>query len=72
MIQEAIKILEENTGSNLFNLGRSHFLLDTLLKARATKSSMNYWDLIKVKSFCTAKEIINKTTRQPTEEDIGK
>ena len=65
--QEAIKILEERAGNNLFDLSHSNFLLDTSPEARETKAKMNYWDLIKIKSFCTAKETISKTKRQPME-----
>ena len=66
--QETIKILEKNTGSNLFDLSQSNFLLDALPKARETKANMrNYWDFIKIKSFCMAKEVINKTKSQPTQ-----
>ena len=43
--QESIKILEENTGSNLFELGHRNFLQNTSMKARETKAKMNYWDL---------------------------
>ena len=39
----------------------SNFLLDVSLKAREIKAKMNYWDLIKIKHFCTAKETISKT-----------
>ena len=65
--QEAIKILEDKAGKNLFYLVRSNFLLNTSLEARETKAKMNYWDLIKIKSFCTMKETISKTKRQLTE-----
>ena len=65
--QESIKILEANTGNNLFKLGHSNFLQDTSMKAKETKAKMNYWDFIKIKSFCTAKDTVNKTKRQPTE-----
>ena len=65
--QEAIKILEEIAGKNLFDLGCSNFLLNKSPEARETKAKMKYWDLIKIKSFCTVKETIRKTKRQPTE-----
>ena len=65
--QEAIKILEEKAGKNLFDLGCSNFLLNTFLEAWETKAKINYWDLIKIKSFCTVKETISKTKSQPTE-----
>ena len=54
--QEVTKILEEKAGKNLFVPGRGNFLLSTCPEARETKAKMNYWDLIKTKSFCTAKE----------------
>ena len=65
--QDYIKILEENTGRNLFYLSCSNFLLDRSSKARETKEKMNYWNFIKIKSFCTAKKTINKTKRQSPE-----
>ena len=65
--QEAIQILEEKGGKNLIDLGRSNFLLNMSLEARETKAKMNYWDLIKIKSFCTVRETIRKTKRKPTE-----
>ena len=48
--QEAIKILEEKAGKNLFDLGCSNFSLNTSPEARETKAKMNYWNLIKTKT----------------------
>ena len=67
MRQETIKTLEEKAGKDLSDLSRSNLLLDTSPKARELKAKVNYWDLMKIKSFCTAKETISKTKRQLTE-----
>jgi len=42
-------------------------LLDQSPRANEIKAKIDKWDLIKVKSFCTAKETINKMKRQPEE-----
>ena len=72
MRQETIKTLEEKTGNNLFDLSRSNFLFNMSPKARDIKAKMNYWDLIKIKTFCTTKEITSKAKKQTNgmEEDI--
>ena len=57
---ETIKTVEEKAGKNLSDLSRSNFLLDTPPKARELKAKMNFWDLMKIKSFCTEKEKLKK------------
>ena len=64
---ETIKILEERRGSDFSNISHSNIFLDMSPEARETKAKINYWDYIKIKSFCTAKETIKRTKTQPTE-----
>ena len=64
------KLLEENTGRTLFDINHSSIFLDlSQPKAKEIKIKINKWNLIKLKSFCTAKESINKMKRQPTESE---
>ena len=41
--------------------------MDPSLKVKEIKAKINKWDLIKLKSFCTAKETMDKMKRKPTE-----
>ena len=63
--QESIRILEENIGSNLFDISHSKFFQDMSPKAKETKAKINFWDFIKIKSFCTAKETVKKQRGNP-------
>ena len=56
--QEAIKILKEKAGKNLFDLGCSNFLLNMPPEARETKAKIGKWDHIKLKNFCTGAILI--------------
>ena len=64
---DTIKLLEENVGRTLFDINHSKILFDPPPRAMEIKTKINKWDLRKFKSFCTAKETINKTKRQPSE-----
>ena len=50
----------------LFDIGLSNIFGDMSPQAKETKAKLNKWDYIKVKSFCTAKEIIIEMKRQST------
>ena len=63
--RESIKIIEENIGCNLFDIGQSKVFHDTSPKTRETKEKMNLRDFIKIKSFCTAKETVKKLRGNP-------
>ena len=63
---DTIKLLEENIGRTLFDINCSNIFLDPPPRVIKIKTKINKWDLMKLKSFCTAKETINKTKRQPT------
>ncbi|KAL0623897.1 LOW QUALITY PROTEIN: retrotransposable element ORF2 protein, partial [Plecturocebus cupreus] len=64
---KTMKTLEENLGNSIQDIGMGQDFMTKTPKAMATKAKMDKWDLIKLKSFCTAKETIIRVNRQPTE-----
>ena len=62
-----INTLEENLGRTIQDIGIGKVLMTKTPKAMATKAKIDKWDLIKIKSFCTAKETINRVNRQSKE-----
>ena len=64
---DTIKLLEENIGRTLYDINHSKIFFDPPPRVMEIKTKINKWDLMKLKRFCTAKETINKTKRQPAE-----
>ena len=64
--QETIKCLEENTGRTFSDINQK-ILYDPPLRVTEIKKKINKWDLSKLKSFCTTKEMISKVKIYPSE-----
>ena len=62
---ETIELLEENIGRTLDDISQSKILQDPPPRVKEIKTKVNRWDLIKLKSFYTAKETINKVKDKP-------
>ena len=64
---ETMKLLEENIGRRLRDINHNKILFGPPSRVMEIKTKINKWDLIKLKSFCTAKEIIKKRKRESSE-----
>ena len=64
---ETIKLLQENTGRTLDDINQSKIFYDPSPRVTEIKTKVNQWDLIKLKSFCTAKEALSKVKKRLSE-----
>ena len=64
---DTIKLLEGNVGRTLFDINHSKIFFSPLPTVKKIKTKINKRELIKLESFCTAKETINIIKRQPSE-----
>jgi hypothetical protein len=62
-----VKFKEEKVGKSLEDMGTGENFLNRTVMACAIRSRIDKWDLIKLQSFCTAKDTISKTKRPPTD-----
>jgi hypothetical protein len=64
---ETLKLIEEKVGKSIEDMGTGKKFLNRTAMACAVRSRIDNWDLIKLQSFCTAKDTVNKTKRPPTD-----
>ena len=61
-----LNLIEEKVGSTLELIGTGDHFLNITPVAQTLRETINKWNLPKLKSFCKAKDMVNKTKRQPT------
>ena len=64
---QTLKLIEEKVGKSLKDMGTGGKFLNSTAMACAVRSRIDKWDLMKLKSFCKAKDTVNKTKRPPTD-----
>jgi hypothetical protein len=64
---EILKLIEEKVGKNLENMGTGKKFLNRTAMACAVRLRIYKWDLIKLQSFCKAKDTVSMTKRPPTD-----
>ena len=63
---ETLKLIEEKVGKSLEDMPTGEKFLNRTAIACAVRSRIDKWDLIKLQSFCKAKDTVNKRKRPPT------
>jgi hypothetical protein len=63
---ETLKLIEEKVGKSLEDMGTGIKFLNRTPMVYGPRSRINKWHLIKLQSFCKAKDTVNKTKEQPT------
>jgi hypothetical protein len=62
-----LKLVQERAGNALETIGKGKEFLNRTLAAQQLRERMDKWDYMKLKSFCTIKEMVSKPKRPPTE-----
>ena len=62
-----LKIIEEKVGKSPKHINTGKFFLNKTLMARVVRATIDKWDLLKLKSFCKAKDTVNRTIWQPAD-----
>jgi hypothetical protein len=64
---ETLKLIEEKVWESLEDMSTGEKFLNRTAMACAVRSRIDKWDLMKLESFCKAKDAVNKTKRPPTD-----